>query len=109
MKCLVGAKYETRRVVAANVVSWVTEGVLNSMGKKKKRRHRRRSSDTAAEMDSALLAAYLSDPIALLQDGDYEALDALYANEDAFGAEDAETPLAPEEDTSIADDDLLPF
>lgn len=47
----------------------------------KKKRKRRRKQPPPESVDPGLMAAYLSDPIALWQDGQYEALEALYASD----------------------------
>ena len=54
-----------------------------TMSKRKKRQREKRS----AEKESGLGEAYLNDPIALWQDGEYEALDALYAERESDDGE----------------------
>jgi hypothetical protein len=48
----------------------------------KKKKKRRKKKDVP-EVDPAVLASYYSDPIALWQDGEYEALEALYTQADS--------------------------
>jgi len=79
------------------------------MGRKKRRKRQRRVSDTAAETDPGLRAAYLSDPIALWQDGEHEALDALYAQPDGMYANPHLEPRPSEAGTAEDEDDSLPF
>jgi len=52
------------------------------MHKKKRRRRAKNDRKTFTAPEPGLLETYLSDPIALWQDGEYEALDALYARPD---------------------------
>ena len=73
------------------------------MGKRKKRQRGKRSS----EKEAGIREAYLSDPIALWQDGEYEALDALYAEREC---EDDEVDSDPNRRRSTeGDSDELPF
>ena len=79
------------------------------MGKKKKRKRQRHVSDTAAETDPGLRAAYFSDPIALWQDGEYGALDALYAQPDKEHTDGHVEPKPSETGVAQDEDDSLPF
>jgi len=62
------------------------------------------------ETDPALREAYLSDPIALWQDGEYEALDRLYRQSETV---DTDTPAEPKPSETGTeqdeDDDPIPF
>ncbi len=73
------------------------------MGKKNKRRHTKRSP----EEEAGIRAAYLGDPIALWRDGEYEALDALYANEEGGNTKAGSAPSS--QTRSEYDLDDLPF
>lgn len=64
-------------------------------------------NDKRAETDPGLLAAYLSDPVALLQDGQYAALDALYAEEEETCANSDAEPGQTE--PSALEDGDIPF
>lgn len=83
------------------------------MGKKKRRKHYKQVSDKAADTEAGVLAAYLSDPIALWQDGDYEAVDALYAPGGLYGGPPMEPVERKGTETAITEDegedDELPF
>lgn len=73
------------------------------MSKRKKRQREKRSS----EKESGIREAYLNDPIALWQDGEYEALDALYTEREC---DDGEVDSDPNKRRTTEDDsDELPF
>jgi len=76
---------------------------------KMNRKRRKRVPDTRSETDTGLLAAYLSDPIALWQDGEHEALEALYAQPDGMYANRHVEPRRSEAGTAEGKDDSLPF
>ena len=75
--------------------------------KEKKRKRRRPAPNAAAVTDPGLFEANLSDPIALLQDGEYEVLDALYAEPDGTRANPDTEIGRPEAGSS--EDDASPF
>ena len=80
------------------------------MGKKTRRKRRGPPRTTPPETDPGLLATYLSDPIALWQDREYEALDALYAQPDGPPAASDDVKSGPAgADRTQGDDDEIPF
>lgn len=76
-----------------------------AMSKKRRRRRRKEPPET----DPALLETYLSDPITLWQDGEYEALDALYAQPNKEHTDRHVEPKPTETEVAQDEDDSLPF
>jgi len=66
----------------------------------KNRRHRNRKKSQKS-VDPGIMASYYGDPIALLKDGNYELLDALYNPDDSPPNE----PLRP----TLCSVDDIPF
>jgi hypothetical protein len=73
--------------------------------KSRKSRARRKEEEEAA----ALRRSYLSDPIALMEDGEYEALDRLYAEGGAFGDFVRLSSVPSEPGPTEPEPDDLPF
>jgi hypothetical protein len=71
------------------------------------KKRRRRRGKGVSEIDSALRASYLQDPIALWQDGECEILDALFAHEEEY----ASPPIVQRSEVGTTKDrgDSLPF